>query len=812
MMGFWQDVRHATRSLLEQRGFTLVALLTLALGIGANTAVFSVIRHVLMAPLPYLDPDRVVVVWSKWKGFDKTWVSDAEAIDYQTRVVAFSDAAAWSVLQVNLTGGDEPIRIGAASVTPTLFSVLGVTPIIGRTFTHAEADAVSPTAVMLSYGLWQRRFGGSATVLGQPVTVNGRAMDVIGVMPRDFQLPTDYVVDADEPTQLWIPLKLDPTNRGNHGYHAAARLKPGATVDGANAELGALAASLRQEGLYPSAMEFRAFVVTTTDEAFGALRPALLLVVGAVAFLLLIATVNVANLLLVRADSRSREMAVRSALGARRWRLVRQLLTEGAVLALAAAVVGVGLAGITLRLLVAHAGTSLPRASGITVDARVLAFSAALTLITLVLFSLVPAVRATRVDLVDSLKEGSQNTSAGIRKQRLRGTLVVAEMALAVVMLIGAGLMLRSLWMLQRVDLGFDPDHVLTMRLALPATTYDTPEKTVGFYEQLIQRVRALPGVDRAGYLRSLPLASQIGDWGLAVEGYQPPPGVGTPADWQVATAGGPEALGEKLLAGRWLEDGDTMGRQDVALVNEAMARKYWAGREPLGRRFRMGDPTRPWIIVVGVVGNVRHNGVEAEIKPKFYRPLGQFHQSTGNPSRNTTLVIKTTGEPMALVPSVRAEIRRLDGHLPIAAIRSMQDVVDHSIATPRLTGWLLGVFASLALALAAVGIYGVLSYVVAQRRQEIGIRIAIGASKRQVLTMVLGSGLSLAATGVAVGLALAAMVARLMTTLLHEVTALDPVTFTTVPLLLFLVSISACWIPALRATRVSPVSALRVE
>ena len=809
-MGFWQDIRYATRNLIKQRGFTLVALLTLALGIGATTAVFSVISHVLMAPLPYREPDRVVMVWSKWKGFDKTWVSDAEAIDYQTRVSAFSNAAAWSVQQVNLTGGDDPIRIGAARVTPTLFEVLGTAPIVGRTFTPAEAQATAPTVVMLSYGLWQRRFGGSPAVLGQPIFVNGRAMDVIGVMPRDFQLPTDYVVDAEEPTQLWLPLALNPDNRGSHGYHAAARLKPGATVDDANAELGALAALLVKEGLYPPAMEFRAFAVTTTDEAFAGVRPALMLVVGAVAFLLLIASVNVANLLLVRADSRSREMALRSALGARRWRLVRQLLTEGAVLAGAAAIVGVGLAAVTLKLLVAQAGTSLPRAASVTLDGRVLLFSAAITLVTLVLFSLVPAMRAARVDLVDSLKDGSQNSSAGVHKQRLRGALVVAETALAVMMLIGAGLMLRSLWMLQRVDLGFDPDRVLTMRLALPAATYDTPEKTVGFYEQLIQRVRALPGVERAGYLRLLPLAAQIGDWGLTVEGYQPPPGVGSPGDWQVASAGGPEALGETLLAGRWLEDGDTIGRQDVALVNDAMARKYWAGQDPLGRRFRMGDETRPWITVVGVVANVRHNGVDVEVKPKFYRPLGQFHQSTGNPSRNTTLVIKTIGDPMALVASVRAEIRRLDNQLPIAAVRSMQDVVDHSMATPRLTGWLLAVFASIALALAAVGIYGVLSYIVSQRRQEIGIRMAIGASKRQVLTMVLGSGLVLAALGVILGLAMAAVIAQFMTVLLHDVTALDPITFMMVPVLLFVVAIVACWIPALRATRVTPVSALR--
>jgi len=609
-----------------------------------------------------------------------------------------------------------------------------------------------------------------------------------------------------------VPLRLNPANRGSHGYYATARLKPSATVASANAELQELAKTLVTEKLYPEAMKFRAFAVSTTDEAFAAVRPALWLVVGAVAFLLLIACANVANLLLVRADSRSREFAVRSALGARRWRLIRQLLTEGAVLAFAAAIVGVGLAALTLRLLVSQAGTALPRGSTVSLDGRVLAFSLLLTLVTLVLFSLVPAIRTARLNLVDSIKDGSQNASAGVAKQRLRGALVVAEMALALVMLLGAGLMLRSVWSLQRIDLGFNPDRVLTMRLALPATTYDTPEKTVAFYDGLIQKVRALPGVERAGYLRLLPLASQIGDWGLEVEGYTPPPGVGTPGDWQVATAGGPEALGERLIKGRWLTDADTIGRQDVALVNESMARKYWPDRDPLVGRFRMGGPTRPWISVVGIVGNVRHNGVEAEIKPKFYRPLGQFHQSSGNPSRNTTLVIKTTGDPMALAPTVRAEVRRIDDRLPVAAIQSMQNVVDHAIATPRLTGWLLSVFAVLALALASVGIYGVMSFVVSQRRQEIGIRMAIGADKRQVIGMMLRSGLVLAAAGIVVGLALGAMVTRLMQALLHDTSTLDPLTFTAVPIILLAVSLVACLVPALRAARVSPVSALRAD
>ncbi len=644
--GLLRDLKVGTRTLLRRPGFALAAILTLALGIGANTAVFSVIQHVLLAPLPYREPDRAVVIWSKWRGFDKTWVSDAEAVDYKTRVRSFADAGAWSVTQVNLTGDGDPIRIGAAAVTPNLFAVLGTNPLAGRMFTDEDARATTSTAVILSHGLWQRRFAGEP-VVGRSIQVNGVAREIVGVMPKNFQLPTDYVVDAEEPTQIWLPYQFNPQNRGSHGLHAAARLADGATVEQANAELRSLTETLTKEGQYPPAMQFSAFAVTTADEAFAAVRPALGLVFGAVGFLLLIACANVANLLLVRADGRIREMALRCALGADRWRLVRQLLTEGAVLAAAAAALGIAFAWVALRGLVAMEATALPRVTDVTLDLRVIGFATVLTITTLLVFALVPALRAARVSLVDAFKDGSPQASAGVQRQRLRGALVVAELALAVMLLAGAGLMLRTLWNLSRIDLGFNADRVLTMRLALPAAQYDTPEKVVGFYQQLLGRVRGLPGVERAGLLRLLPLAAPIGDWGLTVEGYTPPPGVGSPGDWQVATAGGPEALGERLKAGRWLTDQDTDGAQDVALINEAMAQKYWAGQDPIGRRFRMGGDNRPWITVVGIVGNVRHNGVTAEIKPKFYRAHGQFHRSTGNPARNMTLVVKTAGDPL---------------------------------------------------------------------------------------------------------------------------------------------------------------------
>ena len=804
-----RDIRVGVRALLRRPAFALTALATLALGVGANTAVFTVIRHVLLAPLPYQQPDRAAMVWSRWRGFDKTWVSDAEVLDYRTRVKAFGDVAAWSGAQVNLTGDGDPVRAGAAFVTPNLFRVLGVKPHAGREFTDAETGANPYTVVILSHQLWQTRFDG-ADVLGKSIQVNGIAREIIGVMPKDFQLPTDYVVDAEEPTRLWAPLQLVPANRGSHGNYAVARLAPGATIEQANAQLTDLTKQLTAEKLYPVPMQFTAFAVSTTDEATAAVRPALLLVFGAVGCLLLVACANVANLLLVRGEGRSREMAVRRALGADRGRLVRQMLIESAILAAAAAVAGILLAQLSLVALVQTGAVVLPRADTIALDWSAIGFALLLSILTLALFALLPAWRAARVNLVDTLKDGSAASTAGTRRQRLRGALVVAEVAIAVILLTGAGLMLRSLWNLQRIDLGFNPDRVLTMRLALPAATYDTPAKVIGFYDQLLQDVRATPGVQSAGLLRLLPLATSIGDWGLTIEGFTPPPGVSTPGDWQVATAGGPESLGERLVSGRWLAETDREGAEDVALINEAMAQKYWQGTNALGRRFRQGPPDRPWITVVGVVGDVRHNAIDAEVKPKFYRAFGQWHRSSGNPIRNMTLIVKTEHDPAALISDIRDKIRRRDSSLPIAAVRTMDEVVDRAIATPKLTGTLLATIAAIGLGLAALGIFGVLSYVVSLRRQEIGVRLAIGATPRHVLASVMRQGLGYAAIGAAVGLAGAAAMSRILAGLLHDVTPLDPVTFVATPILLMLVAVLASVIPGWRATRVDAIKAMQ--
>ena len=803
-----RDIRVGIRGLLRRPAFTLTALATLALGIGANTAVFTVVRHVLLAPLPYQEPDRAVMIWSKWRGFDKTWLSDAEVIDYQTFIKAFSSAGAWSGAQVNLTGDGDPVRLGASLVTPNLFQTLGVRPLIGRDFTENDADANPYTVVILSYSLWQTRYDG-ADVVGRTIQINGIARQIIGVMPKDFQLPTDYIVDAEEPTRLWAPLRLNEGNRGSHGYYGVARLAPGATIEQANGQLSDLAKQNTAYGLYPVPMGFSSYAVSTTDEATAAVRPALLLVFGAVGCLLLVACANVANLLLVRGEGRSREMAVRRSLGADSGSLVRQMLIESALLALAAAGLGVALAQLSFAALVRTGAVVLPRQDTIALDWNALVFALLLTTVTLALFALFPAFRAARVDIVETLKDGSAASTAGARRQRLRGALVVAEVALAVILLTGAGLMLRSLWNLQRINLGFNPDRVLTMRLALPTVQYDTPAKVIEFYDRLLRDVRASPGVESAGLLRLLPLATSIGDWGLTIEGYTPPPGVSTPGDWQIATAGGPESLGERLVAGRWLAETDREGALDVALINEAMAKKYWPGTNPLGRRIRQGNADRPWITVVGIVADVKHNGITGEVKPKFYRAFAQWHQSTGGAARNMTVIVKAKSDPAALVGTVRDKIRRLDGALPIAAIRTMDEVVGRSIATPKLTGNLLATFALLGLALAALGIYGVLSYVVSLRRQEIGVRMAIGATPGHVLGSVMRQGVGYAAIGAVVGLAGAAASSGLLVDLLHDVTPLDPLTFIATPLLLMAIAVFASLIPGWRATRVDPVKAM---
>ena len=708
----WQDLRHGTRGLRRSPAFTAAAVLTLTLGVGATAAIFSVSRAVLFKPLPYADPGRRVMIWSQWRGWDKTWVSEAELLDYRTRCSTLARVAAWGTGQVNLTGGGDPLRIGVGRITANAFETLGVRPALGRGFTAEEDVPGRNTVTVIGHGLWQRYFGGDRHVLGRSVRLDGETHTVVGVMPPGFQLPTDYGENAAEPTELWVPLAIDmkEVERGSHGLYAAAVLAPGATPERATAELRALTASLTSEGLYPKEMNFSAFAVGLEEEILGSVRPALFLLLGAVGFLLLIACANVASLLLARSETRHRGIAVRSALGAGRTRLVRHVLAESLILAGAGSTLGLVVALGAGRALAALGPAGIPRAAAVGVDSQVLGFTALLALLTTGLFGALPALGAARVAPAHALRQAGGRTSGGAAGRGLRHALVIGEVALAVVLVIGAGLMIRSLQALQEIDLGFKPAGVLTARLWLPQAGYEKPEQVVAFYQQLVERVRALPGVEAAGLVRQLPLGGTIGDWGLTIESDPSPMTTRAKGDWQVATDGAFEALGERLVRGRLLSPRDTTDAEQVAVVNETMARTYWAGREPVGQRFRMGRSTRgPWVTVVGVVGDERHNGITGVVKEKFYRPLSQFHKSTGSPARGMTLVIRTAADPLGLAGPVRQVVASMDSTLPVAAVRPMTDVVDASMVMPRLTGAVLVLFALLALSLAAIGIYGVI-------------------------------------------------------------------------------------------------------
>jgi predicted permease len=810
---FSNDVAIAARSFRRAPGLLLAAVSTLALGIGSSTALFSVINAVLVRPLPYARPESRVQIWSRWVGFDKTWVSAAEVWDYR-RLASFRQVAAWSTDHANLTGDGDPVRVGIARVTANTFSTLGAEPMLGRSFRTEEQLEGADNVVVLGHRLWRSRYGEDASVVGRSILLDGVPRVVVGVMPPRFRLPTDFGEDAADPTELWVPFFVpdDPQQRGSHSYYAAAELAPGVTAAQANAELRSLARDNLREGLYPESMRFEPFAVPLRDEIVGSLRPTLMLLSGAVGFLLAIACANVAHLLLARAEVRQREVAVRCSLGAGRGRLLAQLLVESLVLAIPGGLLGLGLAVGGVRALLASGLAGLPRAAEATLDGRVLLFALAVSLGTTLVFGLAPALRLLRVNLSEALRDGSRGLTAGRGRHRLRGLLVVAETALSVVLLVGASLLLQSLWALQRVDLGFVPEGALTARLSVPETSYPEPEKVVAFYREVLERARAIPGVKAAGLVRLLPLGAPIGDWGLEVEGFENTRERQAKGDWQVVSDGGLGALGERLLRGRDFTAADTADTQPVALVNETLARTYWPGRDPLGRRIRQGGPDRRWAVVVGLVADVRHNGLTVPIKEKFYRPHAQFHTSTGFAPRTMTMVLRTDGDPARLAAPLRAVVRAADPSVPVAALHPLSEVVAGALATPRLAGTVLALFAVLALVLSAVGLFGVLDYVVSQRTSEIGVRLALGAGPAEVRRLVLGSGLRLSTMGAVIGCLGALALTRLIASLLHDVHPRDPLTFALVPALLLLVAALASFLPARRAMRVDPVAALRSE
>ncbi|MGH7571211.1 MAG: ABC transporter permease [Gemmatimonadota bacterium] len=813
-----QDLRYAFRSLRKSPGFTAVAVLTLALGIGATTAIFSVIDGVLLEPLPYAAPERTVMLWSSWKDFPQTWVSYDEFEAYRDEVGAFEEIGLWyGGLSATVEGRGEAERVPAVAVTRNLFRILGVETALGRAFLPEEDVPGNDAAVILGYDLWQRRFGGDPSIVGRPALINGTERLVVGVLPAGFRMPVDY--GAGEPTEAWFPLAAQAEDYeavagpeiafggGAHTFYAVARLAPGATVEQANAELGALTARLAAQGVYPADWGFQATAIPLPEEVTGTIRPVLLVLLGAVALVLLIACANVAGLLLVRGEVRRREIGIRAALGAGRGRLAWQFLTESVLLSLVGGAIGVWLAWLGVQAVRAVAPESLPRIDEIGVDGVVLAFATIASLATAVLTGELPALRAAGMDPSKSLKDG-QAATPGSGRLRTRHALVALQIALAVVLVIGAGLTIRSVRNLLAIDPGFSGEDVLTMQVSLPSARYPDAAEVAAFYAELQPGIAELPGVEAAGAVRVLPLATDIGDMGVHVPGHQHEPGDPTAAEWQVATPGFFEAMGTELLAGRFIDERDHADAPLVLVINRSFADKYFAGRDPLGRPVVIGGG--PAWSVIGVVEDTRHNGLTGPVRPRFYAPHAQL--PSGFEQRTMSLVIKANRDPTSLIQPVRGAIRRMDPRLAISDVRLMEKIVGESVAGPRFAMLLLAAFAGLALVLGAVGIYGVIAYAVSQRTREIGVRIALGAGKGRVLSLIVRQGLAIALVGIVIGLAAAFMATRVLGSVLYGVSATDPITFAGVTLMLALVALLASWIPARRAARVDPMVALRSE
>ncbi|MFL6198004.1 MAG: ABC transporter permease [Thermoanaerobaculia bacterium] len=818
MTTLMQDLRYAVRLLLRTPGFTLLAALTLALGIGANAAIFSVIDAVLLAPLPYRAPERLTIVYSQFPtmSFNRFWTSAPEFLELRQKSRSFEELGAWTAGAANITGGDQPVRVKVARVSAGLFTVLGVQPELGRAFTAREDLPKTEPMVVLSHELWQRAFGADRGVLGKRVQVDGIDRTVLGVMPPGFDV-------GEERVEAWVPLALDPANpggRASHYLYLVGRLKPGVSLGQARSELAGLVERWHDElpdTHVPSPEDHPLVIQPLLDDLVGSVRPKMWLLMGAVGLVLLIACANVANLLLARAEARQKEIAVRTALGAQRGRLLRQFLTESVALSLLGGALGLLLAVWGVRAIVATNPESLPRVREIAVDGRVLLFTLGVSLLTGVLFGLAPALHARASVMFSSLKEGGQRATAGAGRQLLRRGLVIAEVALAATLVIVGGLLIRSFWLLQQVDPGFDASNVLTFQIALPDARYPEEQQVVAFYQRLVDRLRVLPGVETAAAAWGLPPKRQLLANDTELEGVpEPPNGPAHNVDyWQFVTHDYLRTLKIPIVKGRGFLPTDAAGTPGVVLVNETTAKHFWPGKDPLGRRLRASAPPDvqpPWLTVVGVVKDVKQAGLEAETGTEVYFLQPQMPETLGGASDDMYLLVRTAGDPLSLVSQARREVRALDPGLPLADVRSLEQVVFESVAQPRFITSLALLFAAVALALAAVGTYGVLSYSVEQRTQEIGVRMALGAQARQVLGMVLAQGVGLVAIGLVLGVVLALALQRILSGMLFGVAPTDPTIFASVVVVLAAVSLLACYLPARRATRISPLVALRYE
>lgn len=811
------ELRYAVRALFRNPGLTLAAILCLALGIGANTAIYSVVNAVVLRPLPFKDPERLARIYTEFPtygssgGFHKFWMSTPELLDLRRLTNSWTSLEAYTISGVNLSGGAEPVRVTAASITGGMLPMLGVAPQLGRLLGPDDDRYGAPLTLVLSDGLWRRAFGGAPGVIGRELKINGLAATVIGIMPRGFAFPPGET----DPPELWYPQQINPNNpggRSNHFQSVIGKLKPGITIQRAQAEFGQIMAEQgrnRTPHFHSFDPKFHTLLALPYHgEVVGSVKTAMLVMLGAVAFVLLIACVNVGNLLLARAESRHHEIAVRKAVGASMWHLARQCLIEGFVLALSGAALGLAVAWGALRLILAFNQGSIPRAEEIGIHWSVLAFTAGASFLTGIFFGLAPLAQFAG-DSQESLKTATGRSTATRGAHSLRRLMVVSELALALILLVGAGLMVRTFWKLQQVNIGLDPARVITMRLALPQAQYTQLPAVKQLWTRLLERVNALPGVQSAAVLSGLPPLRPLNANDIQIEGYvKKPGGPDQNVDYDQAVSPGYfEMLHIPMVEGRAFDARDGANSNDVAIINLTMARAFYGNQSPIGRRIRE-DRDTPWCTIVGVAADVKNGGIDKPTGTEIYFPYSQVNGGI----RALYIAVKTSGDPQRIVSAVRRRVAELDPSLPIAQVRLMEDVIAAANARPRFLTVLLALFSFVAVSLAAVGIYGVMAFLVAQRTREFGIRMAIGAEPADVLALVLAQGMRMGLTGVAFGAFGAFILTRFIRQLLFAVQSFDPLTFLSTAAILTLVIAAACYIPARRATRVDPMIALRYE